>query len=93
MFHSFPYLHMIAVRDGCQNQGAGGELLRFFEEEALRNGRNPICTKVFLTVGDFNPKAAAFYRNRGYKEVFTFENLFRKGIAETLLTKIVTAKG
>ena len=92
MFHSFPYLHMIAVKNGYRNQGIGDELLRFLEEEVLRRGKNKIRTKIFLTVGDFNQNAEIFYRNRGYIELCRFEDLFRKGIAESLFMKIVSAK-
>lgn len=92
MFHSFPYLHMIAVRNDCRNQGVGAELLQFLEDDVLKNGKNKIRTKVFLTVGDFNQNAEVFYRNRGYIELYKFEDLFRKGITESLLMKIVTTK-
>lgn len=92
MFHSFPYLHMIAVRKDCRNQGVGAELLQFLEDETLKNGKNKIRTKIFLTVGDFNKNAEVFYRNRGYIELCKLEDLFRKGITESLLMKIITAK-
>ena len=29
LFHSFPYLHMIAVRCDCRNQGVGARLMDF----------------------------------------------------------------
>lgn len=91
MFHSFPYLHMIAVKDGYRRQGIGTELMDFFEQDVLLLGKNRLRTKVFLTVGDFNPSARAFYLSRGYTELGELENLFRRGITETLLMKKVTA--
>lgn len=91
MFHTFPYLHMIAVKDDCQKQGIGTELLDFFEAEVLKSGKNHIRTKVFLTVGDFNKNAESMYRRRGYNELCKIENLFRKGVIETLMTKTVIA--
>lgn len=91
MFHSFPYLHMIVVKDGCRGQGIGTELMDFFEQDILKNGKNRLRTKAFLTVGDFNSSAEKFYRERGYVRLAEFENLFRRGITETLMVKNVTA--
>ena len=34
IFHSFPYLHMIAVRDDLRGRGIGTELMDFFETVA-----------------------------------------------------------
>ena len=31
MFHSYPYLHMIAVRDDMRGKGIGTELMDFLE--------------------------------------------------------------
>ena len=91
MFHSFPYLHMIAVKDGCRRQGVGTELMDFFEQDILKNGKNRLRTKAFLTVGDFNSSAEKFYRDRGYVKLAELENLFRRGVTETLMMKSVTA--
>lgn len=91
LFHSFPYLHMIAVRDECRHQGVGARLMDFFEQDLLRAGKNRMRTKVFLLVSAFNASARQFYRNRGYEEVSRFENLFRKSVTEILLMKKVTA--
>ncbi len=91
MFHSFPYLHMIAVKDGCRRQGIGTELMDFFEQDILKNGKNQLRTKAFLTVGDFNSSAEKFYSDRGYVGLTKLENLFRRGVTETLMMKKVTA--
>lgn len=91
MFHTFHYLHMIAVKDGCQKQGIGTDLLDFFEADVLKSGTNRIRTKVFLIVGDFNKNAESMYRRRGYIEICKIDNLFRKGVMETLLMKTVIA--
>lgn len=91
MFHSFPYLHMIAVRDGCRGQGIGTTLMDFYEQDSLLGGKNRIRTRTFLLVSDLNEPAQRFYANRGYAEMGRFESLFRKGVTEILLMKKVTA--
>lgn len=55
-------------------------------------GKNKLRTKTYLLVSDFNTNARKFYVSRGYEEMGRFESLFRKGIAERLLMKRVTAK-
>lgn len=46
--------------------------------------------KVFLTVADFNENAEALYLRRGYSKLCEFEGLFRKGVTERLMMKMVT---
>lgn len=89
MFHTFPYLHMIVVKEGFQNQGIGSKLMDFFERQILVDGTNHLRTKAFLAVGDFNEKAQFFYLKRGYQEVVQMKGLFRKGITEKIFMKIV----
>lgn len=91
LFHSFPYLHMIAVRSDCRHQGIGNRLMEFFEQDSLRGGKNKMRTKAFLLVSDFNSNAQKFYLSRGYEEMGRLDSLFRKGVAEKLLMKQVTA--
>lgn len=88
IFHSFPYLHVIAVSNDVQNQGIGTKLLDFFEEEAIKSGN--FKAKVFLTVGDFNGNAERLYQNRGYIKVGEIEGLFRRNITERLYMKVIT---
>lgn len=90
LFHSFPYLHMIAVRGDCRHQGVGNRLMDFFEQDSLRGGKNNMRTKAFLLVRDLNSDAQEFYLKRGYKEMGKLDSLFRKGVAEKLLMKNVT---
>lgn len=92
MFHVFPYLHMIAVKNTCQCQGIGKKLLDFYEQDALLSGYNRLRTKVFLTVGDFNTRAERTYLNRGYVQVGKIENLYRKRATEKIYMKVVTAR-
>ena len=93
MFHSFPYLHMIAVREDMRGAGLGTELMDFFEQDVLARGRNHIRTKAFLTVGSFNGTAEAFYQKRGYVGLTTIDGLFRRGISEKLMMKKVIPVG
>lgn len=90
LFHSFSYLHMLAVRDEYRHQGIGAMLMNFYEQDSLQSGKNRIRTKTFLLVSDFNTSAHQFYLNRGYVEICRYDNLFRRGITEILLMKIVT---
>lgn len=91
MFHSFPYLHMIAVKEDCRGQGIGTELMDFFERDVLENGKNHMRTKIFLTVADFNPGAEALYTQRGYSPICTLKGLFRRQVTEKVMMKIVTS--
>lgn len=93
MFHSYPYLHMIAVKDGYHGQGIGTALMDFFENDILENGKSHIQTRAFLTVGDFNKEAERLYIKRGYVELFQFKGLFRRSVTEKILMKTVIAKG
>ena len=91
LFHSFPYLHMIAVRDEYRHQGVGSALMDFYEQDSLRAGKVKIRAKTFLLVNDQNASAQRFYQERGYVEMGRFGNLFRMGVTEILLMKKVKA--
>ncbi len=81
-FHSFPYLHIIAVREEFRGLGIGRKLLSFFEETVF-----PDCSRVFLVVADFNPDAKRLYENLGYRQVGVLPNLYKEGITEYLMMK------
>ncbi len=81
-FHSFPYLHIIAVREEFRGLGIGKKLLSFFEEMVFPNS-----SKVFLVVADFNPGAKRLYENLGYQQVGVLPNLYKEGITEYLMMK------
>lgn len=91
IFRTFPYLHIIAVKNEFQCQGIGKELLEFFEYNALCSGYNRLRTKVFLTVGDFNLNAERFYIKNGYSKVGEIDNLYRKNITEKIYMRIIKA--
>ncbi|MDP4093613.1 MAG: N-acetyltransferase [Bacillota bacterium] len=82
VFHSFPYLHIIAVKEQYRSLGIGKKLMSYFEEKASK-----YTSKVFLVVGDFNPKAKQLYQNVGYKEIGVLPNLYKKGVNECLMMK------
>lgn len=90
IFHEFPFLHMIVVDSEVRGQGFGNKLMDFFEERVLYRGSKKVLrNKAFLLVADFNNIAKQMYKDRGYIEIGKVPNLFRKGIEETLMMKIV----
>jgi len=82
IFHSFPYLHIIAVKQESRNQGIGKKLLKFFEDICFKD-----YSKLFLVVADFNPDAKILYEKIGYIQVGTLPSLYREGITEHLMMK------
>lgn len=83
IFHSFPYLHIVAVKQESRNHGIGKKLLQFFEDICFKN-----YTKLFLVVADFNPDAKLLYEEVGYIEVGIIPSLYRVGINEHLMMKL-----
>jgi ribosomal protein S18 acetylase RimI-like enzyme len=83
IFHAFPYLHIIAVKEDIRNSGIGKKLLEFFEEVCFKD-----YTKLFLVVADFNPEAKRLYEKVGYVEVGIIPSLYRLGITEHLMMKL-----
>lgn len=81
-FHSFPYLHIISVKEEHRCQGIGKKLIDFLEEIVFVN-----TSKIFLVVADFNPDAKRFYEKSGYRQVGEIPSLYRKGITEYLMMK------
>jgi len=81
-FHSFPYLHIIAVKEEFRNLGIGKKLLKYFEEVTSK-----IYSKLFLVVSEFNPKAKQLYQGIGYTEVGIIPNLYKPGVTEFLMMK------
>lgn len=82
IFHSFPYLHIIAVKQESRNEGIGKKLLKFFEDSCFKD-----YSKLFLVVADFNPDAKILYEKIGYIQVGTIPSLYREGITEHLMMK------
>jgi ribosomal protein S18 acetylase RimI-like enzyme len=81
-FHSFPYLHIIAVKEAFRGGGIGKKLLGFFEETVFVDS-----SKVFLVVADFNPEAKQLYERLGYRQVGEIPGLYKAGVKEYLMMK------
>jgi len=86
-FHSFPYLHIIAISAPFRGKGFGRQLLAFIESLAFAE-----ADKLFLVVADFNPRARRFYEKAGYRLVGEIPDLYRRGITECLLMKKRTCR-
>jgi len=82
IFHSFPYIHIVAVKEESRNQGIGKKLLEFVEDICFKD-----YAKLFLVVGDFNLRAKKLYKKIGYSEIGDIPNLYRDGITECLMIK------
>ncbi|MBZ9621448.1 GNAT family N-acetyltransferase [Clostridium sp. FP2] len=81
-FHSFPYLHIIAVKEEFRNLGIGKKLLKYFEEITSKT-----YSKLFFVVAEFNPEAKQLYQNIGYIEVAIIPNLYKSGVNKCLMMK------
>lgn len=79
-FHSFPYLHLIAVKEEYRGKGIGKQLVKYFEKISDRG-------KFFLAVADFNLNAKRFYESIGYRQVGEISGLYREGITEYIMMK------
>ena len=79
-FHSFPYLHLVAVKEEYRGKGIGKHLVKYFEKMSDRD-------KFFLAVADFNPKAKRFYESIGYHQVGEISGVYREGITEYIMMK------
>ncbi len=82
-FHSFPYLHIIAVKKENRKLGIGKKLLEFFQDICFIDYK-----KLFLVVSDFNPNAKILYESFGYLEIAIIPSLYREGITECLMMKL-----
>ncbi len=83
IFHAFPYLHIVAVKQENRGHGIGKKLMQFFEDKCFKDN-----TKLFLVVADFNPDAKLLYESVGYIEVGKIPSLYREGIDEYLMMKL-----
>jgi ribosomal protein S18 acetylase RimI-like enzyme len=82
-FHAYHYLHLIAVKEEYRGKGIGKKILEFIEDMLFKTR-----DKIFLLVGDYNPRAKIFYEESGYKYLGTIPSLYRKGIDEYLMMKV-----
>ncbi|MDA3900011.1 MAG: GNAT family N-acetyltransferase [Spirochaetes bacterium] len=81
-FHAFHYLHLFAIKKEYRSKGIGKKLLDYIENKAFET-----ADKIFLVVGDYNPKARRFYEKNEYCFIGTLPGLYRKGINEHLMMK------
>jgi len=84
VFGSYPYLHIVAVKEDCRCFGIGRQLMNYFEE----NASDSALTKYFLTVDDFNPRAKKLYENLGYHCVGELPDFYKKGVNCYLMMKV-----
>jgi ribosomal protein S18 acetylase RimI-like enzyme len=82
IFHSYPYLHIIAIKAEYRGQGWGKSIMQYIEGTLLKDRR-----KFFLVVASFNARAKKFYLDLGFIEVGAIPNLYRDGITEYLMMK------
>lgn len=80
VFGSYPYLHIISVKEDCRGNGIGSLLMSYFE------GKYP-SDKYFLTVDDFNINAKKLYERLGYQCVGQLPDFYKKGIDCYLMMK------
>ncbi len=80
VFGSYPYLHIISVKEDCRGNGIGSQLMSFFEEKYLSD-------KYFLTVDDFNIDAKKLYERLGYQCVGQLPDFYKKGVDCYLMMK------
>ena len=83
VFGSYPYLHIIAVKEEWRNHGIGRQLIKYFEE----NSSHYSSTKCFLTVDDFNPQAKKLYESLGYQCVGELKDFYKNGITSYIMMK------
>lgn len=82
VFDKYPYLHMVIVDEKHRSKGYGEQLLAFFEKELYGNQN-----KLFMMVGEYNPRAKSLYETVGYKEVGRLPSFYKDGIHEILMMK------
>ena len=83
VFGSYPYLHIVAVKEEYRNLGIGKQLIKYFEE----NSSDYSSTKYFLTVDDFNQQARKLYESLGYQCVGKLKDFYKSGITSYIMMK------
>lgn len=83
-FHAFPYLHIVAVKEEYRGIGIGRSIIENFEDILSEK-----YSKCFLVVADYNPKAKKLYEKIGYIEVGRIPDLYKKGVVEILMMRVL----
>lgn len=87
-FNAYPFLNLIAVKEGYRGQGLGSQLLDLLEESVFADH-----SKIFLVVAEFDVGPKRLYKSRGYVQVGTIPDLYKDGVAEQLMMKTKDEKG
>lgn len=84
VFYFFFYIYMFFVKSESCGYGIGKRFLNFVESFCCEN-----YLKLFLVVGDFNLDVRRLYERIGYFEIGDIFNLYRNGIIECLMMKLI----
>ena len=82
------YIRLIGVAPDRQSHGIGDELMAAAEAVI-----GAVSGDVFLLVSDFNTRAQAFYRRRGYAQVAALPDYVIPGVSELLFWKRLLEEG
>ncbi|MFN8483580.1 MAG: GNAT family N-acetyltransferase [Anaerolineae bacterium] len=82
------YIRLIGVAPERQSEGVGAQLMA--AAEAVMGA---VSGDVFLLVSDFNTRAQAFYRRRGYAQVAALPDYVIPGVSELLFWKRLAEEG
>ena len=77
-----PYLEFIVVFEGFRGQGAGSQLVEWFDRTA-----SGAWGRSWIMVSEFNNGARRLYERAGYVEAARFPGLTAEGLTELLLVK------
>ena len=83
MFGSAPYLKRIGVDPGSTGLSIGSLLMERLEQKLSTAS----CRELYLLVGSENPRAEAFYQQRGYQFIAALPDLAIEGVEERLYRK------
>lgn len=87
MFGSYPYLHIIAVKEGWRFNGVGSKMMKYLHDNIVGTDSDFLLKKLFLLVNTDNKSAIKFYEKFEYMEICEIDSLFRKGKKERLMIK------
>lgn len=80
------YINILAVFPPQQGKAHGAQLLQFAETQCA-----PHVPHLYLCVSDFNVAARRFYEIHGYTEVGRIPDCIKRGYAEIIMLKAISA--
>ena len=80
-FRSVAHLDSIAVVSTARNEGAGGQLLDLFIQDAKRQA----CQAVLLEVATANSEGLDFFSNRGFRRISDLPEYYGAGLDGVLM--------